>query len=329
MDRVERAIRDLPEVSAVGLTGGLPLGGVDFRQPYGAEGTLPEDWSRDEANFRVITAEFFEAMGTRVLAGRAFTPVENVQENERVAVVSAGLAARLAPGGDAVGRIVGFPLDGSPVFATIVGVVEDVRLDDLRRPGGETIYVPYRQEASRTVNVAVRTRGPSTGLPQRIRAIVRTIASDVSIPVYDFRDMRVYVDRALGPTRFALALIAGFAGLALVLAVVGLAGVMSYIVSRRTREFGIRIAVGADPATLLRHVLRTGVGMAAIGLLAGFGIALATSSALNALVFEVARVDPVTYALSSLTLFAAAILASWWPARRAAAVEPLTALRVD
>jgi len=329
MDRFEREIRALPEVEAVGLIGGLPLGGTVFRQPFGPGGSAPEEWARDEANFRVVTAEYFTAMRTRLLAGRTFSPSENLDESERVAIVSPALAERLAPDGNAVGLRIGFPLDGDPVYATVVGVVDDVRFDDLRRPGGRTIYVPYRQEASRTVSVAVRASGPAPGLYESVRSIAAGLSTDTSIPVYDFRDMDAYVARAFAPTRFAMTLVALFATVALLLASVGLAGVISYSVGRRTREFGIRIALGADPRHVLARVLRGGLGLVAMGLVAGAAIALGTSAALGAIAFEVAPVDPPSYALSALTLLVAALLAGWIPARRAAAVEPLEALRVD
>jgi predicted permease len=328
-DRLERRIRDLPGVEAVGLVGGLPLGGTVWRQPYGHEGSDPLEWSRNEANFRVISAEYFRAMGTRLLAGRAFTPQENLHEDDRVAIIDAKLADRVAPGGDAVGRTIGFPLDGDPVWATVVGIVEDVRFQDLRDAGRESIYVPYRQEASRTVSLAVRTDGDPAALISRIRDAAREVAGATVIPVYEFREMREYVDRALAPARFALTLVGVFAALALALAAVGLAGVVSYAVGRRTREFGIRIALGATGADILGGVLREGVALAVVGIAGGVVVTAAGATAVRGLLFGVGGLDLPTYVAVALAMVAVTLAASWLPARQAASVEPFAALKQE
>ena len=327
VDAFERSVRDLPETNAVGTVGGLPLGDVVFRQPYGPEGSTPEDWSANEANFRVITAEYFDALGTRLLAGRSFTPAENVSEDERVAIVDAKLAAKLAPDGNAVGQRIGFPLDGDPIYATVVGVVENVRFHGLREAGRETIYVPYRQEASRAVSMAVRTTGRSEALIGSIEGIARSLSGGVPIPVYEFREMESFVARALAPTRFAMTVIAIFAALAVGLAGVGLFGVISFAVSRRTREFGIRFALGAQTSQILIEVLAGGLGLAAIGLLVGVALAWTGASAAETLLHGVGRADLPTYALVAFVLLAITVLATWLPARRAASVQPIAALK--
>ncbi len=327
LDELEHRIRDVPGVEAVGLTGGLPLGGVVWRQPYGAEGSTLEEWTGTSANFRMISAEYFEAMGTRLLAGRAFTPAENLNENERVAIVDAALAASLAPDGNAIGQTIGFPLDGDPVRATIVGVVEDVRFHDLREPSGETIYVPYRQEASRTISMAVRASAGTAGLADRIRDVGAGLDGAGQIPLYDFRDMQDYVSRALGPTRFALLLVGLFAMVAVALAAIGLAGVVSYAVSTRTREFGIRMVLGADSRTILKEVLKGGSVMALAGTGIGFILATTTTFAFRDLLFDVSRLDPLTYGLVAVLLIAVTVGATWLPARRASSLEPAVTLQ--
>lgn len=329
MNRLEEEVRLIPGVRSVGLVGGLPLSGSVFTQPYGLEGSTEADWSRNEANFRVVTAEYFQAMGTRLLSGRPFTPAENIVEDERVVIVDAKLARRVAPEAGAVGRRIGFPLDGEPVWATIVGVVEDVRFQDLRRGGRETIYAPYRQEASRTVTMAVRVDGASADLTAAIRSAASALESDTPIPLHGFRSMEEYVGRALAPTQFALALLSVFAGLALVLAIVGLFGVISYAVSQHTREFGVRMALGANARQILRQVLLGGLSLAALGGALGLLLALATSRTLSTLLFDVTGIDPLTYAAAIVVLIGTAGLACWVPARRAASLEPAVALRHD
>jgi putative ABC transport system permease protein len=327
MSRLEERVRRLPGVQSVGLVGGLPLSDMVFTQPYGLEGSSEADWSRNEANFRVVSAEYFETMGTRLLSGRSFTPAENVIEDERVVIVDVELARRVSADGNAVGRQIGVPLDGDPVWATIVGVVENVRYQDLRRPGRETIYAPYRQEASRTVTMAVRSDRESGGLVRAIRGGVGELETDTPIPLYGFRSMEEYVGRALAPTRFALTLLSLFAGLALVLAAVGLFGVISYAVSHQTREFGVRMALGASAAQVLRQVLLGGLGLASFGVALGIVLAMATSRVLSTLLFGVTQTDALTYAVVALVLISIAAVACWIPARRAATVEPAVALR--
>lgn len=327
MAEFEARLRTIPGVETTGVVGGLPLGGVVWTQPWGVAGSGESEWSGNEANFRVITSGYFDAMGTRLLAGRAFTATEDVSEDARVVIVDQKLARRLAGNGAAVGRRIGFPLDGRPVWATIVGVVEDVRFSSLRRAGRETLYVPYRQEASRTVTVAVRARRSPTELIEPIRRAAEDLEAGVPIPLYDFRPMEEYVGRALAPTRFALALFTLLATLALVLAAVGLFGVVSYLVTQRTREFGIRLALGATADSVLRQVVLGGLRMAAIGIGGGVLLAAATSRAVASLLFEIAPMDAPTYAIVALVLIAVAALACWIPARRAASVEPAVALR--
>lgn len=327
MTRLEEEIRRIPGVDAVGLVGGLPLSGRPFTQPYGLEGAPERDWTRNEANFRVISAEYFEAMGTHLLAGRFFTAAENLIEDERVVIVDAKLARRVSPDGSAVGHRIGIPLDGAPVWATVVGVVEDVRFEDLKRPGRETIYAPYRQEASRTVTLAVRSDRVLRALIPAIRRAARDLETDTPIPLHGFRGMEAYVARALAPNRFALTLLSAFAGLALILAVLGLFGLISHAVSRRTREFGVRLALGASGGRIMRQVLGRGLKLAALGVALGIVLAFATSRTLSTLLFGVSGTDAPTYALVAVVLVAIAALACWIPARRAATVEPAVALR--
>jgi putative ABC transport system permease protein len=330
MHGLEERIGALPNVGATGLVGGLPLGGVVWTQPYGPEGTTPAEWSRSEANFRVITSDYFRAMGTRLLAGRAFMAAEDLLEDERVVIVDERAAERLARGGpvsSALGRRIGFPLDGRPVWATIVGVVENVDFETLGGAGRETLYVPYRQEASRSVTMAVRTAGPVESLVPTITTVAAELEAGTDIPIFGFRAMQEYVDRALAPTRFALALLGLFAGMALVLAAVGIFGVVSYGVRLRTREFGIRLALGATSGDVVRSVLRRAIILAAAGVLVGLGVAAATSRALEGLLFEVSTMDLFTYVAVAALLVLVAVFASWTPARRAARVEPVVALR--
>jgi predicted permease len=326
--QVADRLGSLPGVQAVGAIGGLPLSGTTWTQPYGQASEPPEAWERNEADFRVITSGYFKAMGTRLLAGRPFTLDEDLVEERRVAIVDARMARRLAPGGESVlGRTIAFPLDGRPVSAEIVGVVDHVRYARLDRDGRETIYVPYRQEASRDVYVVLRTTGTQAGLAEAVRREVSGL--DSRLPVYDIRTLEEYVGAAIAPTRFALTLMTGFAVLAVVLACTGLYGVLAFTVAQRTREFGIRVAVGARQADVLLGVLAEGTRVTAVGLALGSVLSLAVAGTFSDLLFGVRAADPLTFGAVGLLLGAAALIACYLPARRAARVDPMVALRSE
>lgn len=327
MHEFTERLRTIPGVRAVGLVGGLPLGGAVWTQPFGLEGQPEEEWGANEANFRSVTSDYFRAMGTRLLAGRFFSEEEDLVEEDRVVIVDETLAARVGSGGDVLGRTIGFPLDGSPTWATIVGVVEEVRHEDIRVEGRPTIYVPYRQEASRAVAFAVRTRGPPMALAPMMRGALDRVATEAPVPVFDLRGMDEYVARSLAPTHFALALIGAFGGVALVLALVGIYGVVAHSVSRRTREIAVRMALGARQREVLRGEMGWAMALVGIGLLIGLLLAGAGSWVARSLLFGVAPIELRIYLVTVASLAAVAALACFVPARRAAAVLPMEALR--
>lgn len=330
MDRLLDRVRAVPGVGRAGLVGGLPLGGEVWRQPYGPPDQPPATWRGEPANFRVVTSEYFAAMGIPLLAGRSFTRREDVVEEGRVVVVDRALARRIAPEGNPVGRRIGFPLDGDPVRAEIVGVVETVRHADLREPGRETLYVPYRQEASRTVTVAVRVdEGSEEGTLPAIRRAVDPFARAEALPVYDFRPMSAYVGRALAPNRFALSAFTGLGLTALFLAALGLYGLMAEGVGRRTREIGVRMALGASERAIVRRFLIRGLALVGIGLAAGWVLSLALGRLTSDLLYAVAPGDPLTRLVSASVLLAAATAAILVPAVRAGRIEPAIALRAE
>ncbi len=323
----ENRIRALPGVQATGAVGGLPLEGRIWIQPYGLPGQSLEEWSRNEANFRVITSGYFRAMGTALVAGRRFTEDEDLHEERRVVIVDVRLAERLGHGNNVVGRFLSFPLDGDPITAEIVGIVEHVRHETLRRDGRPTIYVPYRQEASRDIAVVVRTVGDPAAIAGPIRTELRIL--DHRLPMYDVRTMASHVAAAIAPTRFALTLMAIFAGIALTLASVGLYGLIAYTVNQRTQEIGVRMALGARQRDVVRHVTGRGMMLAGLGLVIGLAAAALLSRTLSALLFEVRPTDGATYLGVSVLLGGVALVASYIPARRASKVDPVTALRAD
>lgn len=331
MDRLLARVRAVPGVRSAGLVGGLPLGGGVWTQPYGVgERPLAGGGTGDEANFRVITSDYFRAMGTRLLAGRSFTAEENLVEARRVVIVDATLARSIAAGGDAVGRELVFPLDGDPVRAEVVGVVEPVRHADLRHPGRETLYVPYRQEASRDVTVAVRVlEGGEGAMLAVIRRAAGEFAAAGAFPVYDFRPMSAYVERTLAPDRFALSAFAALGLSALFLAALGLYGLLAEGVARRTREIGVRKALGASDRGITRRFLRQGLLLVAVGLASGWVLSLAMARVTSGLLYGVSPADPLTHLTCAAVLSAAGAAACLVPAIRASRVDPAVALRVE
>ncbi|MCI0435315.1 MAG: ABC transporter permease [Gemmatimonadetes bacterium] len=327
MREVETAIRDLPGVRAVGLTGGLPLSGRRWTQPYGLPGQAQPEWQENRADFRVITSGWFEAVGARVLEGRAFTHDEDLIEDRRVVIVDEKLARRIVRGGSAVGATVGFPLDGQPIHAEVVGVVEHIRHDELTSEGREALYVPYRQEASRDVSFVLRTEGDPAALAPAIRGTLRAI--DPEVPVYALRTMDEYVDDALSPTRFALVLLAGFAVLTLLASGLGLHGVIAYEVGSRTREIGLRMAIGASAQGVMRSVLLSGVRLGGAGVLIGAALATIAARLLQPLVYGVETADPLTWAMVLSAVLAVTLLSCWVSALRASRLDPALALRAD
>ncbi len=323
----EDQVEAIPGVEGVGLVGRLPLGGRAWTQPYGLPGQGERQWAENRADFRMVTSNYFRAIGSRLLEGRSFTEEEDLIEERRVAVIDEKLARRLAPGGSALGLRIGIPLDGDPVEAEVVGVVEDVRYEDLKAEGREAIYVPYRQEASRDVAFAVRTQVDPETVTTPIRLVLQAL--DPELTLYEVRPMPDYVRASIAPTRFVLTLVAGFGVVALISTLIGLYGLIVFTVSDRSREIGLRLAIGADSARVLWDVAVGGMRLVVVGLLVGLGLAFLFGSALEGLLFGVRALDPSSLFGAALLLLATAGVAIWVPARRAATIDPASALRAQ
>lgn len=324
---IETSVSDLPGVRAVGLVGGLPLAGDRWTQPYGLPGQAEHQWEANRADFRVVSSGLFEALGIRLVEGRTFTRDEDLYEDRRVVVVDEAMAQRIAPGGSAIGATVGFPLDGDAVQGEVVGVVERVRYDDLASYGREALYVPYRQEASRDVSFVVRSGVDPVTLIPALRDVVRGV--DPQIPLYDMRTMSDYVDAAQASMRFAIALVGLFSVLTLIAAATGLYGVVSYDAARRTRDLGLRMAIGASSREVRRLVLRDGLRTGGSGAVAGLALAGVCAVALGRQLPNVRIADPVPWGIATAIALLVTAGASWIPAFRASRLEPMVALRAE
>ncbi|NNF28895.1 MAG: FtsX-like permease family protein [Gemmatimonadetes bacterium] len=322
---VTDAVSTLPGVSAAGVIVGLPLGGDRWSQPWGERGTPPDEWGNGRADFRAVSSGYFEAMGVALRAGRAFSSDEDLREERRVAVVDVSLAEELVRGGRALGHSITFPLDGSVVEAEIVGIVEHVRHHDLDADGAPTIYVPYRQEASRDASFVVRAQGDLDELAGQLRGVLERMAPEV--PVYGMAPLTATVGRAQAPTRFALTLMVLFAAFGVLASAAGLYGVLAFDVTRRTGEIGLRMALGASAGAVQRHTLIDGLRFALAGVVAGVFAAWVLAPGLEPLLFGVGSRDAATWAGSVLVVLVVAFLSSWLPSRRASRLSPSTALR--
>ena len=321
---VER-LRAEPGVQSVAVALPLPLMGGGLNFGFRIEGR-PEPKGRRSGRrtTRRLTPDYFRLMRIPLLRGRLFTDADGA-DRPKVCIVSADFARLHFPGEDPIGRRLVFG-GREPVSREIVGVVANVKRDGLAVVSRPEMYVPFVQDPW-WPDVAVRTSGDPAALAPAVRAHVRAL--DPTLPVEEAQPMtRTVYDSAAQP-RFRTTLLASFGGVALLLAALGIYGVVSYGVGRRTRELGIRVALGAQRGDVLRMILREGVLLSAVGLAVGIAGAVILTRYLSSLLFEVGRLDPPTYAAVAAALLVASLLAGLVPARRATRVNPVTALRQE
>lgn len=322
---LERRVEALPGVRRAGATQVLPMGGQFWTSPYRVP-ARDEGELMGEADYRWVTPGFFDAIGARLLAGRAFTP-EDEAKGRRVAIVDRAMAARAWPGEDPVGReIVAETFGGSPGPWKVVGVVETILSDSPDAPSRETLYFPYRsQNAYLSVTMVVRGSGEPESLAPPIRDAVASL--DPDLPLAGVRTLESYVRDTTAAQRFAVTLIGIFSVVALLLAGVGLYGVVSSIARQRTREIGVMMAFGARPPHILARVMRRGLALAGVGLAIGAAASLVLTRVASGLFPGVAPADPLTYAATALVLVGVTAAASLVPAHRATRIDPMEALR--
>jgi putative ABC transport system permease protein len=314
----------LPTVRSAAIVSQLPLTGSGPLQPYAWNEETANNWESVTADQRYVTSGFFEAMGARLIAGRGFTG--DLQIDDGTIVVDDRLAARAFPDGDAVGsRLQVNPNDAPEAdrFVTVVGVVEHLRLHELSRPHLTQIYYP--EDGGVRFSVVLRTSGDPDALVPDVRGIMARLAPGA--PVEDVRSLADIASASLAPLRLVLSLMTAFGVVALLLACVGLYGVLSYAVSQRTREIGVRMALGQMPAEVMRLVMAHGARLVGVAVVLGLVASAALSRTASSLLYGVQPIDPVTYAATSVVLVSVALLACWVPARRATRVDPASALR--
>jgi predicted permease len=328
--QIKEALAAVPGAESVGAISHLPYDNLpNWGTPYLPEGEV-DPARAGLADARNVAPGFFETVRARLIAGRFFTEDDGPNQREVAVVVDDVFAARVWPGQDPVGRALRIDarLSGEPTSpARVIGVVGHLRHRSLTDPGREQIFVSSRQVLRNPVAFVVRASGEPTALTPAIRAAVSKL--DPRLPVYDLRPLDDYLAGARAASRFTVLLAVAFAVVALLLAGVGVYGVIAYSVSVRRREFGIRLALGALPGQIRGLVLGDGLRLAAVGLGIGLVAALGVSRLLQSQLYETAPHDPVAYTGAVAALGLAAVLACWLPMRRAAQAQPQVSLRED
>jgi putative ABC transport system permease protein len=323
-DVVQR-LSGLPGAVSAGAISWAPMGAgsaTDFRV---LDRPAPPPGSEPVADVRMVTPGLFKTMGIPILAGRDFG-AQDVAERPTVVIVNRALAQEFWPGENPIGRRIGMEW-GRDLEAEVVGVVGDVRLQAMDTAARATLYWPQEQLPNSFMTLMVRTSGPPRSLAAAVRGEIAAL--DPELPPGQFRTLQEIVEGSLERQRFVLRLIAAFGALALLLAAVGVYGVVSCSVVERIPEVGVRLAVGASPDDIVRLVLRDGLALGAVGVAIGLVLAAAGGGLLQSLLFEITSRDPLSLAAVALLLMAATAAAAWLPARRAGRVDPIEALRAE
>jgi putative ABC transport system permease protein len=327
--RVIDALRRLPGVERVGTANQLPLGGnVDSYGINGQDKPLANPELAPYADRYTVSPDFIGTMGIAVERGRAFTEADNSDRAPRVVIASAGLAKRIWPGEDPIGKRIRMG-DPNGAWRTVIGIVGNIHHRALDADDASQIYIPERQWqfADNAVAVVVRTHGKPSNLASAVRNAAQAV--DLTQPITSLSTMDQVIATSTAQRRLALLLFVSFAALALVLAVAGIYGVLAGAVTERTREIGVRTALGATPASILAMVLLQGARLAGAGLLLGLVGALSLGRFLQSLLYGVGSTDPVTLAGVALLLAGVALAACLLPALRALGIDPIAALRAE
>lgn len=325
LDQVHR----IPGVDSAAVTFGLPLSGASFQLSFAVRGRpAPPPNAEPRAQVRIVSPGYFATVGIRLVQGRAFAAADR-PGSPRAMIISQETARRYFPGESPLGKHIefGWTREGEHLSGEIVGIVGDVRQHGLSADLTPHVYAAWDQWPLDEITVVMRSRGDPAVPLNTARTLVLSLDRD--LPVYDAFTLESMVDRALGQPKFYVLLLSIFAALALVLAVVGIYGVIAYAVQQRSREIGIRIALGASTERVVGMVVRRGLTLAVIGVALGTAGAYAVTRVLQSLLFSVSARDPLTFAAVAALLGGVAVLASWIPARRAARVDPLTAMKAE
>jgi putative ABC transport system permease protein len=326
-----RRMKTLPGVELAAITSALPttnsnpsaVGGLAI-EGFAIE-DRPVESSQDLRAERIrISSDYFKVLQTTLLRGRSFTEGDE-DGKPLVGIIDESTARKYWPTQDPLGRRVRFGKDPTKPWTTVVGIVKDIKSDGLDIDGIPHIYVSTYQDSSKRLSVVLRTSLPANLLEPQIRHEIQSI--DPGLPIFNVSSMNDVLDRSLASRRISADLVGGFAGLAVLLASIGIYGLLAYMVGQRSHEIGIRMALGARRGDILRMFLRKGVVLAGVGIVAGVVFSASTASMMASLLYGVRPHDPAVFLIVPLLLFVIAVLASYLPARRATKVNPMIALR--
>jgi len=329
-ERLDTNLKNLPGVGEVGIGSDVPWTGYDDNSSFNIENKKPPPGEEIHGRYHAASSGYFRALNIPLVRGRFFAD-SDTQDSRNVFIINERMARLYWGREDPVGSRITFedsPKDAKDWY-TVVGVVGDVK-DTPNAPAAEAAFwwaLPQQPTYFNSMSVVVRARLDPAVLASEMRRVVQQL--DPTIALADIRPMNTIADESFSSARFSLFLIVLFAGLALTLAAIGTYGVISYSVNQRSREFGVRIALGAQSSDVLRLVFREGLGLAALGIVSGLLVGVALSRVLGSLLYEVGAMDPATIlAVATLTAVIAA-LACYIPARRATRAQPITALRAE
>ena len=329
-DQILPKLAALPGVEAAGGAFPMPFSGNDAGSAFSIAGQPPRPAGQElVASHLTITSDYFRAMHTPVLRGRVFDARDN-RDSPPVVVINDVLAQRYFPGGNAIGQqiILTYGENNQPSPPKeIVGVVGGSRHESLAIQPLPEFYIPASQDPQRRMDVVIRTAAHPAGLQTALRNIVHEFDSDLFVPTLE--PLEKHIGVTLAQPRFNMMLLGCFAGVALVLAAIGIYGVIAYSVVQRTKEIGIRMALGAQKIDMLTMILRQGFAVIGIGLLAGLFGAFGLTRLMSRLLYGVSANDISIYAIVTILLSGAALIATYFPARRAMAVDPIEALRYE
>jgi putative ABC transport system permease protein len=332
--QLQENVGRLPGVKSVAVSNGLPLAGVNH-PTYFIEGRpLPKFGAAPIANRYTVSPGYFRTMGIQLLKGRAFT-LQDTPSTTLVAVIDEALAQRTFPNEDPIGKRLSQSRDFSPAYE-IIGIVRHVEQYNLDNPTirPPQFYLSFNQispdrlpSSTRRINLLLRTDVEPSSLSSAVRTQIAALNRDQA--VFNVRTMDDILSESVAPRRFSMMLLTVFAVAALLLASIGIYGTMSYAVAQRTREIGLRIALGAQPENVLRMVVGEGMKLALVGVTLGLIASFAVTRTMRTLLFGVSATDPLTFLGITLLMAAVALFACWIPARRATKVAPLVALRYE
>jgi putative ABC transport system permease protein len=326
------ALQSLPGVQSAGLVSEVPMGGsTDSTVIRVPDHPRANDQDHPYTNYSFASPGYFSAIGTPLLRGRDFLETDTAG-SMHVTIINSTMAKKFWPGGDPIGRQVGVEDTRWPT-RTVIGIVADIKHNSLRDAPAPEMYVPYTQNeikiwpSMQTMQAALRTKADPAALTASVREALHSV--DADLPLANVTTLAGLVDDSMVQPRFSLLLVGSFGGLALVLAMIGMYGVISYSVQQRTQEIGIRMALGASRGAVLRMILGLGVQLAALGIAIGLLASWMVTRTMESFLYQVRATDPLTFATVSIALMCVALAACYIPARRAMLVDPNIALRYE